>query len=107
MAAAAQEQETFYELMTKIPAGQAQPPAEERRPLLRFTWGDGTQLSSPLVQLNYLGKSYVIADEQSGSNLTASSWNRDLFRIISQLSSQVTVDISKFPLPEILQLRTQ
>ena len=34
-------------------------------------------------------------------------WNRDMFRLIVQLSSQVTVDISKFPLPEILQLRTE
>jgi hypothetical protein len=107
MAAAAQEQETFDELMKKIPSGQAQPPGEELRPLLRLTWGDGSQLTTPLVQLNYLGKSYLIADEQAGSALAASSWNRDLFRIISQLSSQVTVDISKFPLPEILQLRTQ
>jgi hypothetical protein len=34
-------------------------------------------------------------------------WNRDMFRLINQLSAQVTVDISKFPLPEILQLRTE
>jgi hypothetical protein len=33
-------------------------------------------------------------------------WNGDMFRLLSQLSAQVTVDISKFPLPEILQLRT-
>jgi hypothetical protein len=31
------------------------------------------------------------------------SWNRDLFRLISQITSQVTVDISKFPLPLLLQ----
>ena len=35
------------------------------------------------------------------------SWNRDLFRLISQLTAQVTVDISKFPLPTLLQLHTQ
>jgi hypothetical protein len=34
-------------------------------------------------------------------------WNRDMFRLICELSAQVTVDISKFPLPEILQLRTE
>jgi hypothetical protein len=34
-------------------------------------------------------------------------WNRDMFRLINQLSAQVTVDISKFPLPEVLQLRTE
>jgi hypothetical protein len=34
------------------------------------------------------------------------SWNRDVFRLISQITSQVTVDISKFPLPQILQLHS-
>jgi hypothetical protein len=33
-------------------------------------------------------------------------WNRDMFRLIGDLTSEVTVDISKFPLPEILQLHT-
>lgn len=35
------------------------------------------------------------------------SWNRDMFRLICQLQSQVSVDISKFPLPSILQLPIQ
>jgi hypothetical protein len=35
------------------------------------------------------------------------SWNRDVFRLIAELSAQVTIDISKFPLPSILQLNTQ
>ncbi len=30
-----------------------------------------------------------------------------MFRLINELSSQVSVDISKFPLPEVLQLRTE
>lgn len=31
-------------------------------------------------------------------------WNRDMFRLIGELSSQVTVDTSKYPLPAVLQL---
>jgi hypothetical protein len=30
-----------------------------------------------------------------------------MFRLINELSSQVSVDISEFPLPEVLQLRTE
>jgi hypothetical protein len=30
-----------------------------------------------------------------------------MFRLINQLSSQVSVDLTKYPLPEILQLRTE
>jgi hypothetical protein len=30
-----------------------------------------------------------------------------MFRLINELSSEVSVDISKFPLPEVVQLRTE
>ncbi len=30
-----------------------------------------------------------------------------MFRLICELASQVTVDISKYPLPEVLNLRTE
>ena len=63
--------------------------------------------------MNYRGKDYVVADVDPDSVTTADyaiqneTWNRDMFRLINELSSQVTVDISKFPLPDILQLRTE
>ena len=64
------------------------------------------------LAVNYRGKEYVVADVDSESvnpadyALENETWNRDMFRLINQLSSQVTVDISKYPLQEILQLRT-
>lgn len=106
MGAAAQEQAAFEELLAR-PEFSKLVPNSQRQPLLRLVWAQGhPDLTPPLVQLEYAQKIYRIADEKSSSALTASSWNRDVFRLIAQLASQVTVDISKFPLPEILQLRS-
>lgn len=109
MSAASQEQPRFDELMnTSAFNFPARVPEKERVPLLRLSWSDNEQLTPALVELNYLGKSYTVADKATPSALEEKAyWNRDMFRILSQLASQVTVDISKFPLPEILQLRTQ
>jgi hypothetical protein len=57
----------------------------------------------PIIQLNYRGISYRIADDKKNLGTDNQYWNRDVFRLINQLTSQVTVDISKFPLTEILQ----
>lgn len=97
-------------------------PSIERLPVLRLTWP--ADVKPPVahrafdakaygLSLNYKGKDYVVADVDPESVDPAEyareneTWNRDMFRLIDELSSQVTVDISKFPLPEILQLRTE
>jgi len=65
------------------------------------------------LQLNYEDQDFMVADANLGSLNKGDyaqenqSWNRDMFRLIAELSSQVTVDISKFPLPAILQLPIQ
>ncbi len=97
-------------------------PPIERLPVLRLTWP--AEVKPPVshyavyakdygLSLSYRGHDYVVADVDTDSVNPASfareneTWNRDMFRLINQLSSQVTVDISKFPLPDILQLRTE
>ena len=65
--------------------------------------GELDEQAHPIVQLGYRGKVYRIADEKSLFGSENQYWNRDVFRLVNQLSSQVTVDISKFPLTEILQ----
>jgi hypothetical protein len=116
MAAAAQEQEPFEELMTGPEFSQRfgeQVPKDEQQPLIQLTWKSKDPLAPVLVQLDYLGTKYAVADVKSCvppkvcDALDPVSWNRDVFRLVSQLAAQMTVDISKFPLPEILQLRTQ
>lgn len=135
MAAAAQEQAAFDRLSqsTSVPAdplltalhvvqpeytfGNSVPPLEQL-PLLTLTWKQ-PEIAPPLEPLippfYYKGSRYLLADfdyakfENSWVRLPPEdeTWNLDMFRLISQLAAQVTVDISKFPLPEILQLRTQ
>jgi hypothetical protein len=48
----------------------------------------------------------MVADPSQAQDPNDEYWNRDMFRLIGSLTSQVTVDISKFPLPEILQLHS-
>jgi len=121
MAAAAQEQlpyDTLEHANPAIPNSRYVPPelhlkelprfseavpAIERVPLLRLTGMPEEQDISPIVQVNYRGKIYRIADKKSADVADNQYWNRDVFRLINQLTSQVTVDISKFPLTEILQ----
>jgi hypothetical protein len=118
MAAAAQEESAFDALKANthlLPAStsadklltfaQAVPPIEQV-PSLRLTWSPEDKAGPGLVEVSYRGKEYMIAD--SGSTLVAANqyWNRDMFRLVNQLTAQVTVDISKFPLPGILQLHS-
>jgi hypothetical protein len=111
MAAAAQEQKTFDALMALAAQDKTQDPipAAEKQPLLTLNWDRKaeSELTPVLTSLEYMGKTYMIADPRSDNPLKESSWNRDNFRIITQLVALITVDISKFPPQQILQLRTQ
>jgi hypothetical protein len=78
-------------------------PAIERLPLLRLRCAKEDEQTDPIVELTYRGKDYRIVDQKATDGTDNQYWNRDVFRLINQLTSQVTVDISKFPLTEILQ----
>lgn len=103
-------------------------PSIEQLPVLRLNWEhsnpDSAEGYPPPVaipkmlrdaglSLNYNRRSYLITDAdlaRIGRTDYAREnqyWNHDMFRLINELSSQVTVDISKFPLPAILQLPIQ
>jgi hypothetical protein len=123
MSAAAQEQAPFdalqrlnplvyprYQLTPEQVAALGPPhsfiqliPPIERHPLLRLRGRSEDQQAPPIAQLIYRGKIYRIADYKDEAGTDNEYWNRDVFRLINHLSSQVTVDISKFPLTEILQ----
>jgi hypothetical protein len=116
MTAAAQEQDGFDELIEKnpvIPPSDSNTlhfknavPAFEQRPILRVAWKPDDGVIPLLVQLAYGNKKYMVTDKSEPRTAEDSSWNRNVFRLIAQLTAQVTVDISKFPLPQILQLHT-
>jgi hypothetical protein len=97
-------------------------PKIEQLPILKLTRREGEEplsFSNELelgklgLNVKYRGRDYYIADSESsgekGFPFVSDNqyWNRDMFRLINELSSQVSVDISKFPLPEVLQLRTE
>jgi hypothetical protein len=133
MAAAAQEQKPFLALAGANPnippnplestgIGNLQPappgpfseevPKVEQMPLLYLEWGAGeggaaAGHTSPVVELSYRGTEYLVADPDSPLHPSNEYWNRDMFRLIGSLTSQVTVDISKFPLPALLQLHSE
>jgi hypothetical protein len=115
MAAAAQEEQPFESVMAanpvieKIPGGvtlnfRQAVPAIESQPALRLNKTAEADADKPLVVIPYKGKLYQIADVASPDQPENQYWNRDMFRLTTQLTSQVTVDISKFPLPETLQI---
>lgn len=84
--------------------------------------GKSSELKGSGFMLTYEGRNFMVTDadlsqvpwdkcDQDVANpqLTCVArenqyWNRNMFRLIGELSSQVTVDISKFPLPAVLQL---
>jgi hypothetical protein len=124
LAAAAQEQDSFKTLMTTNPAipapTTADPngtipfltvvPSVEQEPIVQLKWTSADQVVQPLVQLSYRNGTYAVTDPKvapSSNPAQDADWNRDVFRLLTELTAQVTVDISKFPLPSILQLTTQ
>jgi len=65
---------------------------------------DNRNLASPVQTLRYAGKTYQITDPIADPLDSSESWNRDVFRLMVALASQVTVDISKFQ-RQVLELR--
>lgn len=121
MAGASQEQMPFEALERGDPVLPVLPgdtvavrfteavPTLERLPILRLRWRESTggQPTTPLTEVSYRGATYLVADSQQPVTPENTYWNRDMFRLINALTSQVTVDISKFPIPDVLNLRAQ
>lgn len=99
-------------------------PEIEQLPVLKLNWTDAelAQAQNSEEELEQRGLAlrygdpkrrdkvehrYLITDMESPPVMENLYWNRDMFRLINELSSQVSVDSSKFPLPAILQLPIQ
>ena len=94
--AVAHEQRGIDLLLTN-PTFREQVPLRQRRPIIRTDWtGQAERLGRPLHSLKYAGTTYQIADPELSAATEESRWNRDIFRLLVNLSSQVTVDITKF-----------
>jgi len=92
-------------------------PEIELLPILRINWkpdGEGPLVSpskaTTTTKLEYRDIDYMIADSDTGEAPLKvpenEYWNRDVFRLIAALTAQVTVDTSKYPIANILQLNS-
>jgi hypothetical protein len=92
-------------------------PVIERLPILRINWKLDNEFKSTqsslkrtraLTELDYQDTDYLIADPvpQEVPVPENEYWNRDVFRLIAALTAQVTVDTSKYPIANILQLNS-
>jgi hypothetical protein len=95
------EQAAFDTRAAKDPRFVQDLPPSQRRPVLRLTW-DPTppDLEAPIVAIDYGGKVYAITD-----NPTSGTWNRDVFTLLSYIHSQTSLDPSKLPVQQLIQIR--
>lgn len=95
--AVAQEQRAFDKI---FPGRGLDPriPPRQHRPIIRTDWGAAKdkKLLPPVTTIRYAGHNYQITDEDRDEVSLDARWNRDVFRLLIDLSSQVTVDITKF-----------
>ncbi len=93
--AVAQEQRAMEEWLRDPQFTRLVPP-RQLRPVLKTVWSDGGEFAAPAAELTYAKVNYRITDPAGAATELDGRWNRDVFRLLVQLSSQVTVDITKF-----------
>jgi hypothetical protein len=75
-------------------------PPSQREPILRIDWeGRETENIQPLVEVSYRGRRYAITDPPN------STWNRQVFTLLTQLLAQVSLDPNKLPTQQLIQVR--
>jgi hypothetical protein len=87
----------------------AQIPLDQYRPTLQLAWPTRVSTTDPLVTVDYGHRKYAVADRLEGDGTPpedneAANWNRDIFRLLLQLSIEVTTDPSLLTAPSLIQL---
>lgn len=96
--AVAREQNNFPRDAPSIPIPQ-------NEPVIRTKWTDSTQKpGNSISAVRYAGQRYIVADPETPVAGRSKTWNRDVFRVLIALNSQVAVDISKYQ-RSVLELR--
>jgi hypothetical protein len=93
--AVAQEQRAM-EVLLRNPEFARSVPPRQLRPVLKTVWGSEGEFAEPAAELTYAKVRYRVTDAEGAAGELDGRWNRDVFRLLVQLSSQVTVDITKF-----------
>lgn len=89
-----------FEMLAANPQFLKEIPESQRQPVLRLLWdGVRTELEPPLVAVDYGGQTYAITDVRNDA------WNRDVFRLLSYIESQVSLDPKQLPVQQVIQVR--
>lgn len=95
--AVAREQNNFPE--------HANIPAAQNAPVIKTKWNETGQKPGRVIgAVRYAGTRYIVADPEDPQGGRSKTWNRDVFRLLIALNSQVAVDISKFQ-RQVLEVR--
>jgi hypothetical protein len=95
------EQAAFDALAATDPGFVRDLPPSQQQPVLRLTWDAvKDEVEPPLVAVDYGGQVYAITDTRASA-----TWNRDVFTLLSYIHSQVSLDPSKLPVQQLIQIR--
>jgi hypothetical protein len=99
--AVAREQNVFSRINLKF----SYPiPASQDGPVIQTRWdGFPGDITRPIGAVRYAGRRYTVVDPRNPGKRSP-TWNRDVFRMLVALNSQVAVDISKFQ-RQVLEVR--
>lgn len=78
-------------------------PPSEARPTLQLTWRE-TPSTRQMISVDYAGTHFAVADPLGDPGRPPITWNRDVFRLLVQLSFQVSADPTAFAAPSLIQL---
>jgi hypothetical protein len=129
LSSVATEENSFYEILKRFPPTDPHGiPMDECRPILELMWKESEdhdlpepaqwkKLTPAYLSMNFAGKTYSITDPimAPGSDdslthwsdkLALATWNRDIFRLIVELQSEIGVDLSKYQ-NQVIQFRQQ
>ena len=79
-------------------------PESQMHPVLALIQPEKGGLGHPVVELDYLNHHFAIADRMPPAEGTPETWNRDVFRLLIQLSFLATADPTAFASPSLIQL---
>lgn len=80
----------------------------ERRPALRITPPKAAKTTSPVAEITYRGEKFSISDEIVIDPVTkqpkVNTWNREVFNLLNMLYVQISLDPSKLPVQQLIQV---
>lgn len=76
-------------------------PDFERKPILTMHWGEHDKLTPAVAEVKYLGATYKIADLDNEEH---STWNRDSFRILTDLFTIISIDPKQLPMQQLIKV---